>query len=61
MQNKLSGYIALLVLLSFCVKSQSIQERSIKKNISFLASDKLKGRGTSSPEELVSANYHRKV
>jgi hypothetical protein len=57
MQNKLSGYIALLLLFSFCVKSQTIQEKSIKKNITFLASDKLKGRGTSSPEELVSANY----
>jgi len=32
-------------------------EETIKKNIIFLASDKLKGRGTSSAEELVAANY----
>jgi hypothetical protein len=57
MQNKLIGYLALLLLSFFCVHSQTIQEKSIKKNISFLASDKLKGRGTSSPEELIAANF----
>ena len=57
MQNKLLGFLALLLLSSYCVKTQTIQEKSIKKNISFLASDKLKGRGTSSPEELLAANF----
>ncbi|MDO9001289.1 MAG: M28 family peptidase [Bacteroidota bacterium] len=37
--------------------SQNIKVNNIKENIQFLASDKLKGRGTSSPEELIAANY----
>jgi Zn-dependent M28 family amino/carboxypeptidase len=52
----------IISLLSFSIVAigcfgQNINEQNLKTNISFLASDKLKGRGTSSPEELVSANY----
>ncbi len=49
-----------LVVLCFgaeCCKAQITSAKQIKKHISFLASDKLKGRGTSSPEEIVAANY----
>jgi hypothetical protein len=46
-----------LFLISFNAYSQKFLEETIKKNIIFLASDKLKGRGTSSAEELVAANY----
>ena len=34
-----------------------ISEKQIKKDITYLASDKLKGRGTSSNEEKLAANY----
>jgi hypothetical protein len=37
--------------------SQEIRAKDIKKHISYLASDKLKGRGTSSPEEIKAAEY----
>jgi hypothetical protein len=37
--------------------SQHFKEESIKKHITFLASDELKGRGTSSPEEKQAAEY----
>ncbi len=52
----------LKVILLFCVlvayaKAQQIVKKDIEKHISFLASDKLKGRGTSSPEEIEAANY----
>jgi len=49
--------LAFFSLLAFCTFAQNFKEASIKKNITFLASDKLKGRGTSSPEELLAANY----
>ncbi len=38
-------------------QAQEINEKNIKKHISFLASDKLKGCGTASPEETEAANY----
>ena len=52
----------LINLLVFCFlfsgfQSQTIDQGSIKKHVTFLASDKLKGRGTSSPEELLAAKY----
>lgn len=52
----------LKALLVFCVwfthsQAQQIVKKDIEKHISFLASDKLKGRGTSSPEEIEAANY----
>lgn len=43
--------------LSGLLVSQNFDKKVIKKHIAFLASDKLKGRGTSSPEELLAANY----
>ena len=48
-----------LLSLLMCLSSaaQTIQTKTIKKHISFLASDKLKGRGTSSAEEILAANY----
>ena len=51
--------IAFLICISFSTVSiaQRIKPESIKKHITYLASDELKGRGTSSPEELLAANY----
>ena len=57
MLNKLSGYLTIALLTSVCANSQTVDVKSIKENLSFLASDKLKGRGTSSLEELIAANY----
>ena len=45
--------IATLTLNGF----SQISEKQIKKDITFLASDKLKGRGTSTNEEKLAANY----
>lgn len=47
----------ILVLLSYHCFSQKITSESLKKHITHLASDNLKGRGTSSKEELEAANY----
>ncbi|MBA2611359.1 MAG: M28 family peptidase [Bacteroidetes bacterium] len=57
MQFNLVSCLVVLLLSSPVVKSQEILVKNIKEDISFLASDKLKGRGTSSPEELLAANY----
>jgi hypothetical protein len=51
-----------IILTLFCCFGlsgfgQEISEITLKKHIAFLASDKLKGRGTSSPEELEAAAY----
>jgi Zn-dependent M28 family amino/carboxypeptidase len=52
---------SLLAVVCMCVftglNAQKITGESIKKHISFLASDKLKGRGTSSKEEKIAAVY----
>ena len=45
------------MLLATSCHGQNISEADIKRDISFLASDNLKGRGTSSEEELKAANY----
>jgi hypothetical protein len=37
--------------------SQNIAEKNLRKHITFLASDKMKGRGTGSPEEKKAASY----
>jgi Peptidase family M28/PDZ domain len=52
----------LLLLLVFCcgftsIQAQNFSAKRIKKHVAFLASDKLKGRGTGSPEELKAAQY----
>lgn len=53
--KKIYPFVASL-LFGF-LNAQNFETSSIKNHISFLASDKLKGRGTSSPEELEAANY----
>lgn len=53
-----SFLISAILLLSCAGFSQStINVANIKRDIGFLASDQLKGRGTSSPEETIAANY----
>ncbi len=50
----------ILLSLTSCIAlgaSAQINEQQLKKDITFLASDKLKGRGTSSPEEKIAAEY----
>ena len=51
----------ILFVALFCAQAtlsaQAISEKKIKSHIKFLASDKLKGRGTGSPEEIVAAEY----
>jgi hypothetical protein len=44
---------------AFCF-AQNIKQENIKKHIVYLASDKLKGRGTGSPEEKKAAEYIEK-
>ncbi len=46
-----------LFLVSLTLNSQNFEVNTIKKHISFLASDDLKGRGTATQEELKAANY----
>lgn len=50
----LFAFISITSSLSF---GQTISPKSVKKHITYLASDDLKGRGTSSTEEIVAANY----
>ncbi len=47
----------ILIASSMSICKAQISEKQIKKDISYLASDKLKGRGTSSPEEKLAAEY----
>lgn len=51
--------IILLFLYCCCslLNGQNFKEKTIKKHITYLASDSLKGRGTASPEEIKAANY----
>jgi len=44
-------------LLVATINLAQTKETELKKHIKFLASDELKGRGTSSPEELIAAKY----
>ena len=57
MKLKPFNYFILICISSFSLKSQINNINSIKHHVSYLASDKLKGRGTSSAEELIAANY----
>jgi hypothetical protein len=51
-------YITALIIASSSLSIiAQINEKHIKKDISYLASDKLKGRGTSSAEEKIAATY----
>lgn len=54
--NKLKVLLLPCVLVSV-LSAQNFDQKHIKKHIEFLASDKLKGRGTSSSEELDAAKY----
>jgi hypothetical protein len=49
--------LAACLLAAQTVLCQDISEKKLHKHIAFLASDKLKGRGTGTPEELRAANY----
>jgi len=53
-KNTLTLFLAFLCLEN---TAQQITTASIKKNISFLANDVLKGRGTASAEETIAANF----
>ena len=57
MQKKIVTLVLAIITLPFCGLSQNISTKTLQKNISFLASDKLKGRGTSSAEELIAAKF----
>ncbi len=50
------AFLAFL-LVSFGIKGQDFLIKDLKEEISFLASDKLKGRGTSSAEEVMAAKF----
>jgi hypothetical protein len=56
-------YFFLTIALSFFALSTvfaqqtSISEKQLRKHVTYLASDKLKGRGTGTPEERMAANY----
>lgn len=51
-------YITTLIIACTSVSGiAQINVKHIKKDISYLASDKLKGRGTSSAEEKIAATY----
>lgn len=49
--------IACSIVLSQSYFSQNFKVPSVKKHITYLASDDLKGRGTSTPEEKLAAEY----
>ena len=57
MKLKPFNYFILICICSHSLKSQINNINSIKNHVSYLASDKLKGRGTSSADELIAANY----
>jgi hypothetical protein len=44
-------------LAPFCLSAQSFDPAAVKKHVAFLASDRLKGRGTSTKEEKKAAAY----
>ena len=47
---------ALLLAVSSCF-AQEISEKNLRKHVTYLASDKLQGRGTGTPAELKAAEY----
>lgn len=49
--------VILSIVTSIQLNAQKISDDQIKKHIQYLASDELKGRATSSPEELKAAEY----
>ncbi len=57
---KKSYLILTLVFACSLLPAQNILQKNLKKHITYLASDKLKGRGTSTPEEILAARYIEK-
>jgi hypothetical protein len=56
--NKINAITTIFLMSGFSIlHSQSFEVKNIKAEVTYLASDALKGRGTSSPEELVAAEY----
>ena len=55
--KKSSLFFSFFCFCTVVALGQTIDEKKIKKHIAYLASDELKGRGTSSPEELKAAEY----
>ncbi len=53
----IKSLITALILFGFTISNAQINQTQLKKDITFLASDKLKGRGTSTPEEKIAAAY----
>lgn len=53
-------YLIIFLLVSFAANSQDISAELLKKHISYLASDKLKGRSTDSKGAVCAAKYIRK-
>lgn len=50
-------FAAALCCISQTIFSQEISDKNLRKHVTYLASDKLKGRGTGTPEELKAAAY----
>ncbi len=57
MMNKVSLLILALALHNGILFAQGISQKHIKNDISYLASDKLKGRGTATPEGRKAAEF----
>lgn len=55
--KKISLIIVLTMAIGSLTYSQSINLKKLKKHISYLASDELKGRGTSTEDEIKAADY----
>ena len=57
--KSLTLFFTILIFSFYTVSAQEISVSQLKKHIKFLASDKLKGRGTGTQDELTAANYIR--
>ena len=49
--------LIVLLFVAFQINAQEIKSKNIKKHITYLASDKLEGRGTGTPGEKLAAEY----
>jgi hypothetical protein len=49
--------LSLFALSNVFAQQTTISEKDLRKHVTYLASDKLKGRGTGTPEELMAAKY----
>ncbi|MCA0429222.1 MAG: M20/M25/M40 family metallo-hydrolase [Bacteroidetes bacterium] len=56
MERKIQLLISCFIATTLSLNAQ-ISDKNLKTHIQFLASDKLKGRGTASKEEILAANY----